>query len=64
VYTKIADVPVPGLRKYWTQKLSSLKSESDSTTNKYPEAAAVVQPVYKILDGIEILAGCFSAGML
>jgi hypothetical protein len=41
----MADVPVPGFRKYWTQKLAS-------------EAASVVQQVHKVLSDIEILAGC------
>jgi hypothetical protein len=54
----MADVSVPGFRKYWTQKLASLKSECHAITNKYPEAASVVQQVHKLLSDIEILAGC------
>jgi arabinogalactan endo-1,4-beta-galactosidase len=52
----IADVPEPGFRKYWRQKLSSLKSQYRDITNKYPEAASVVQQVYKVLRDIEILS--------
>jgi hypothetical protein len=43
MYTNVADVPVPGFRQYWTQKLPSLKSEYHTITNKFPEAASVVQ---------------------
>jgi hypothetical protein len=60
-YTKMADVPVPGFGKYWIQKLASLKSECYGITNKYPEAAAVVQEVHNVLSDIEILSGCTSA---
>jgi hypothetical protein len=55
------DVPVPGSRKYWTQKLTSLKSESHTIMNKYPEAASVVQQVRKVFSDIENLAGCITA---
>jgi hypothetical protein len=54
----MADVPVPGLRQYWTQNLASLKSECHAMTNKYPEAASVVQQVCKVLSDIENLSGC------
>jgi hypothetical protein len=53
--------PVLGLRKYWIQKLASLKSECHAITNKYPEAASIVQLVYKILSDNENLARCTSA---
>jgi hypothetical protein len=62
----MADIPVLGFRKYWTQKLASLKSESDGTTNKHTEAAALVQQVYKVLsdtDPFPMHTG-YSAGML
>jgi hypothetical protein len=52
----MADMPEPGFRKYWRQELSSLKSECHAITNKYPEAASVVQEVHKVLSDIEILA--------
>jgi hypothetical protein len=58
VYTKVADVPVSGFWKFWTQKLASLKSECHAVTNQYPEAASVVQQVYKIFSDIENLARC------
>jgi hypothetical protein len=41
----MAEVPVPGFRKYWAQKLASHKSECHAITNKYPEAASEVQQV-------------------
>jgi hypothetical protein len=43
------DNPITGLRRYWTQKLASVKSEFHAVTNKYQEAASVVQQVYKVL---------------
>jgi hypothetical protein len=57
----MADVPVPVFRKYWTQKLASLKSECHAITNKHPKAATVVQQVYKIHTDIENLAGYTAA---
>jgi hypothetical protein len=60
VYTKIADVTEPELRKYWRQKLSSLKYQCHDITYKYPEAASVGK-VYKFLSDIEILAKCTPA---
>jgi hypothetical protein len=54
----MADVTEPGFRKYWRQKLSSLKSQCHDVTNKYPEAASVVQQVYKMVSNIELLAKC------
>jgi hypothetical protein len=51
----MADVPEPRCRKYWRQKLSSLKSKHNDITNKYPEAASVVQQAYKVLSDIESL---------
>jgi hypothetical protein len=59
VHTKKADVPVPGFWKYWKQKLAMLKSECHAITNKYPEAASVIQQVYD--NDIAILAGCIPA---
>jgi hypothetical protein len=50
--------PVPGLHKCWTQKPASLKSEYHAIMNKYPEAASVVQQVYKMLSDNENLARC------
>jgi hypothetical protein len=41
----MADIPVPGFLKYWTQKLALLKSECHAIVDKYPEAASVVQQI-------------------
>jgi hypothetical protein len=57
----MAEVTEPGFRKYWRQKLSSLKSQCHHITNKYPDAASVVQQVYKVLSVIEILGKCTPA---
>jgi hypothetical protein len=43
MYTKM-DIPVLGFQKYWAQE-----SEWHAVTNKYTEAASVVQQVYKVL---------------
>jgi hypothetical protein len=61
VYTKMADVLVPGFRKYRTQKLASLKSECHAIMKKYPEAISVVQQVYTVFSDNENLAGCTPA---
>jgi hypothetical protein len=57
----MANVPVPGIRKYWRQKLASLIFEAHAITDKYPEAVAVVQEIHKVLSDIELLAGCTPA---
>jgi hypothetical protein len=60
---KMADVPLPGFQKYWAQKLASLKSKCH-VMSKYPEAASVMQRVYKVLSNteyFEYLAGCTPA---
>jgi hypothetical protein len=49
------DAPVSGFRKFWRQKLASLKYERHAITNKYTEAIAVVQ---KELGDVENLARC------
>jgi hypothetical protein len=54
----MSDVPVPGSRKYETQKLASLTFQCHAITNKYPEPGSVAQQVHKVLSDIEILAGC------
>jgi hypothetical protein len=41
--TEILDVPVQGFRKYWTHKVTSLKSEWHTIMKKYPEAVYVFQ---------------------
>jgi hypothetical protein len=58
VYIKTVDVPITEFRLCWIQKLASLKSDCYAIRSKYPEAATVVQQVYKILSDIEILSGC------
>jgi hypothetical protein len=57
----MADVPILGFWKYWTQKLASLKYECHVIMNKYPEAASVVQQVYKVLSDPENIARCTPA---
>jgi hypothetical protein len=57
----MADVQVPGFPKYWTKFLASLNPQCHVITNKYPEAVSVVQQVYKVLNEIEIIAGCAPA---
>jgi hypothetical protein len=57
----MAEVAEPVFRKYLREKLSSLKSQYHDITNKYPEAASVVQQVYIVLSDNEILAKCTQA---
>jgi hypothetical protein len=52
---------IPEFRKYWSQRLASLEFVHHAITNKYPEAASVVQQVYTVLSGTENLAGCTQA---
>jgi hypothetical protein len=54
----MADIPIQRFQKYWAQKLASLKSESHAITNKYSEAASVVQQVYKVPNDTENFAEC------
>jgi hypothetical protein len=60
----MADVSEPGFQKYWRQELSLLKSECNATTNKYPDAASVVQQVHKVISDIETLAKCTPAAVV
>jgi hypothetical protein len=48
----MADVPVTLFRKYWPQKLASLKSESQAIKKRYSEAASEAQQVYRIFSDI------------
>jgi hypothetical protein len=57
----MADVPESEFWKYGRQALSSLISESHTMTNKYPEAASVVQQFYILISDIENLASRFAA---
>jgi hypothetical protein len=36
----MADVPVPGYQKFWTDKRTTLKAEYQSLVAKYPNAEA------------------------
>jgi hypothetical protein len=54
----MADVAVLGFWKYWRHKLASLKSESHAITQNYPQAAALVQQVHKVLNNTDIIPGC------
>jgi hypothetical protein len=50
------DVSVLAFRKYWAQKLDSLKSESHTIANKFPDAASAVPQVCRILGNIQKLS--------
>jgi hypothetical protein len=58
----MADVPVPGFRKFWTQALASLNSQCHAITIKYLEAGIVIE-VHYVLSDIENLAGYTPAKM-
>jgi hypothetical protein len=51
----MAEVPVPGFRKLWTQELTGLKYKYHAIRNKHPQAAYTVKQVYKVLIDIEKL---------
>jgi hypothetical protein len=57
----MANVPVPGFRKYWIQTLALLNSHCHAITNKFAEAGSVVQQVHEALNYIEILDECTPA---
>jgi hypothetical protein len=54
----MADVPVRGFPKYWSQTLASLNSQYHAIKNKFREADSVVQKVHNIISDIKIFAGC------
>jgi hypothetical protein len=49
--------PNSGTQEYWTRKQAPLKTECHTNMNEHPEAASVVQQVYKALSETENLAG-------
>jgi hypothetical protein len=59
------DSPLPHLVSWlnccWHLSLASLKPECHAIMNKFPEAASLVQQIYKLLNDIEILPGCTPA---
>jgi hypothetical protein len=53
----MADVPVPGCQKFWTDKRGALKAEYQLLVAKYPDAEAQLKQLFKILCDIEDVAG-------
>jgi hypothetical protein len=53
----MADVPVPGFKKFWSGDQSTSKSEYPGLVNKYPDSDGLIKQVYKVLCDIEDLAG-------
>jgi hypothetical protein len=52
---------VPGFRRYYTQTLASLNYQCHAFKSKSAEAGTVVLQVHKVLNAMEILAGCTAA---
>jgi hypothetical protein len=50
------DVPVPGYLAFWTNKLSTLKSEYQILVQTYSEADAQQKQLFKLLGDIEDVA--------
>jgi hypothetical protein len=55
--SKMADVAVPGYKKFWTDKGTTLKAEYQLLVARYPNAEAQLKQLFKILCGIEVMAG-------
>jgi hypothetical protein len=53
----MADVPVPGYRKFWTEERTSLKAEYQVLITKHPDADAHLKQLLKILCDTEDVAG-------
>jgi hypothetical protein len=52
----MGDVPVPRYQTFWTNKLSTLKSEYQTLVQQYPEADAQLKQLLKVLGDIEDMA--------
>jgi hypothetical protein len=48
----MGDVPVPGYKIFWTNKLSTLKSEYQTLVQQYPEADAQLKQFLHVLGDI------------
>jgi hypothetical protein len=53
----MADVPVPGYQKFWTDKRTSLKAHYQLLVAKHPDAEVQLKQLFKILCDIEDVAG-------
>jgi hypothetical protein len=54
---KMADVPVLGFQKFWTEKQATLKSDFPFSVSKFSDEDSLMKQVYKILGDNEDFAG-------
>jgi hypothetical protein len=52
----MGDVPVPGYQIFWTNTLSTLKSEYQTLAQQYPEGDGQIKQLLKLLGDIEGVA--------
>jgi hypothetical protein len=52
----MAGIPVPPYQQFWTDRTSSLKTESSKIIETHPDAAAPMRQLFKVLCEIEDLA--------
>jgi hypothetical protein len=45
----MADVPVPGYKKFWTDKRTALNAESQSLGANYSDAEVQLKQLFKLL---------------
>jgi hypothetical protein len=45
----MADMTVPAYKQFWTDKRTSLNNEEKDLINKYPDAAASIKQILKVL---------------
>jgi hypothetical protein len=53
----MGDVPVLGCQIFWTNQRSTLKSETQTLVQQYPDADAQLRELLKLLGDIEDVAG-------
>jgi hypothetical protein len=53
----MADVPVQGYQKFWTGKRTSVKADYQLLVAKHSDAEVQLKQLFKILCGIEGIAG-------
>jgi hypothetical protein len=63
IVSKMGDAPVPGYQIFWTNKLSTLKSEYHTLVQQYPEVDPQLKQLIKVLGDIEDVAGHITASV-
>jgi hypothetical protein len=58
----MTNVPVPAYQQFWTDKRSSLKNEHTDLVSRYPNAAATIKQLFKVLCDLEDVASYTPVG--